>query len=165
MVQSESSSFLYSYLTKRYQRTRICDVLSDWENIIAGVPQGSILGPLLFYIFMNSIFFYIEKSDLCNYADDSTLYIADKSLSALINNLNKDFLKISNWFHDNHLVLHLDKGHFIILRDDKQTTNLISQDNKIKYSQEEKVLNILNKFFYVIYKKEGKKVNLFFIYC
>ena len=165
MVHSESSSFLYSYLTKRYQRTRICDVLSDWENIIAGVPQGSILGPLLFYIFMNSIFFYIEKSDLCNYADDSTLYIADKSLSALINNLNKDFLKISNWFHDNHLVLNLDKGHFIILRDDKQTTNLISQDNKIKYSQEEKVLNILNKFFYVIYKKEEKKVNLFFIYC
>ena len=165
MVHSESSSFLYSYLTKRYQRTRICDVLSDWENIIAGVPQGSILGPLLFYIFMNSIFFYIEKSDLCNYADDSTLYIADKSLSALINNLNKDFLKISNWFHDNHLVLNLDKGHFIILRDDKQTTNLISQDNKINYSQEEKVLNILNKFFYVIYKKEEKKVNLFFIYC
>ena len=147
MVHSESSRFLYSYLTKRYQRTRICDVLSDWENIIAGVPQGSILGPLLFYIFMNSIFFYIEKSDLCNYADDSTLYIADKSLSALINNLNKDFLKISNWFHDNHLVLNLDKSHFIILRDDKQTTNLISQDNKIKYSQEEKVLNILNKFF------------------
>ena len=165
MVHSESSSFLYSYLTKRYQRTRICDVLSDWENIIAGVPQGSILGPLLFYTFMNSIFFYIEKSDLCNYADDSTLYIADKSLSALINNLNKDFLKISNWFHDNHLVLNLDKSHFIILRDDKQTTNLISQDNKIKYSQEEKVLNILNKFFYVIYKKEEKKVNLFFIYC
>ena len=165
MVHSESSSFLYSYLTKRDQRTRICDVLSDWENIIAGVPQGSILGPLLFYIFMNSIFFYIEKSDICNYADDSTLYIADKSLSALINNLNKDFLKISNWFHDNHLVLNLYKGHFIILRDDKQTTNLISQDNKIKYSQEEKVLNILNKFFYVIYKKEEKKVNLFFIYC
>ena len=157
MVHSESSSFLYSYLTKRYQRTRICDVLSDWENIIAGVPQGSILGPLLFYTFMNSIFFYIEKSDLCNYADDSTLYIADKSLSALINNLNKDFLKISNWFHDNHLVLNLDKGHFIILRDDKQTTNLIYQDNKIKYSQEEKVLNILNKFFYVTCKKEEKK--------
>ena len=79
-LDSESTSFLRSYLTETYQRTRIGNAFSDWESIAAGASRGSILGPLLFNIFMNDIFFYREKSDACN-VDDSTLYTADKSLS------------------------------------------------------------------------------------
>ena len=62
-----SASFIKSYLTNRYQRCKIGDSLSEWERIIAGIPQGSILGSLLFNIFINDIFLYIESSDLCNY--------------------------------------------------------------------------------------------------
>lgn len=72
-LDSEFSSFLQSYLTKPYQRTRIGNALSDWENVIAGVPQGLILGTLLFNISMNNIFFYTEISDLCNYVAVSTM--------------------------------------------------------------------------------------------
>ena len=83
-LESESPSFFQSYLTKRYQRVRISNTYSDWERIIAGVTQGSILGPLLFDIFVNDLIIYREKSDLCNYADDSTPYIAGNSLSELL---------------------------------------------------------------------------------
>ena len=83
-LDSESSSFLKSYLTEQFQHTRIGDTFSDWESVIPGVPQGSIVGPLLFDIFMNDNFFYREKSDLFNHVDDSTLYTVDKSLSVLL---------------------------------------------------------------------------------
>ena len=56
-LDSRSSSFLQSYLTNRYQRTRIGNAFSDWESIIAKVPQGSILEPLIFNVFMNNFFF------------------------------------------------------------------------------------------------------------
>lgn len=74
-LDPESSSFLQSYLTKRHQRARIDDAFSDWESVITGVLQCSILRTFLFNIFMNGTFFCIEKPDLCNYAD-STFYTA-----------------------------------------------------------------------------------------
>ena len=61
-LDSESAGFLQSYITKQYQGTRIGIAISDWESIIAGVPQGSILGPLLFNIFTNILFYYTEKN-------------------------------------------------------------------------------------------------------
>ena len=72
--------FIKSSLTNRYQRCRIGNSFSEWEILIAGVPQGSILGHLLFNIFINNIFLYIENSYLCNYADDSTLYVSGEYL-------------------------------------------------------------------------------------
>ena len=89
--------FIKSYLTNRYQR-KIGDSFSEWERIIAGVPRGSILAPLLFNIFISDIFVSIENSDLCNYADDSTLYASGESLFIIAENLKTDFLRISKWF-------------------------------------------------------------------
>ena len=61
-----------SYLTKRQQRVRLHSKFSTWERMISGVPQGSILGPLLFNIFLSDIFLFVENSYLSNYADDNT---------------------------------------------------------------------------------------------
>ena len=63
------------------------DSFREWERITAGVPQRSILGSLLFPIFINNIFLYIENSDLWNHADDSTLYASGKFLFIIIENL------------------------------------------------------------------------------
>ena len=64
--------FIYDYLSGRNQRTRVNSSYSTWREIKSGVPQGSILGPLLFTIILNDIFLFTEKTQITNYADDNT---------------------------------------------------------------------------------------------
>ena len=78
---------------------------SDSTEVITGVPQGSILGPLLFNIFLNDIFMFISKCNLCNYADDKTLYSTGKDLNRIRRNLEMDFMMLHQWFHLNHMTL------------------------------------------------------------
>ena len=70
---NQALRLLQSCLCKRFQRSIINGSFSSWNELIIGVPQGSILGPLLFNIFLNDIFLFISKCQLCNYADDNTL--------------------------------------------------------------------------------------------
>ena len=79
-----------SYLENRWQRTKIDTTFSTWSELLPGVPQGSVLGPLLFNIYINDIFFIIEQTNVCNYADDTTLYVCDKNLNCLIKKLEHD---------------------------------------------------------------------------
>ena len=68
------------YLKDRQQWVRVNNDFSSWGKIIAGVPQGSILGPLLLNIFINDLFIFVSKSNLSNYADDNTLYASGFNL-------------------------------------------------------------------------------------
>ena len=70
-ISKESLQLISDYLSYRKQRTKIDSAYSDWANAIRGIPQGSKLGPLLFNIFINDTFLVVEKSDICNFADDN----------------------------------------------------------------------------------------------
>ena len=112
------SNQFFSYLCIRFQRSIINGSFSSWNEKITGVPQGSILGPLLFDIFFNDIFLFISKCQRCNYADDKTLYKSGKNMRKIKNDLEMDFMILHKWFHENHMVLNLDKCHYIVIGDD-----------------------------------------------
>ena len=105
---------IQSYLSNRWQRTKINTAFSSWTELLQGVPQGSILGPLLFNIYLNDLFFIAIDSDLCNFADDNTLHTCDISLEELMKRLESSAEELIKWFKYNYMKLNEAKCHLLI---------------------------------------------------
>ncbi|KAL9950201.1 hypothetical protein ACROYT_G042672 [Oculina patagonica] len=103
-VGDAATKFLHSYLSERKQRVKVNGIFSDWLPVYCGVPQGSLLGPLLFNIFINDLNFVVQVSSLRLYADDTTTYASDSNTTALELSLNQDLDKLSSWFSSNYLI-------------------------------------------------------------
>ena len=110
-----SLSLLLDYLTSRRERVKLGSSYSVWNEIKRGVPQWSILGPLLFNVFINDIFMFIEKSENCNFADDNTIYECGEDLSNILGNLKHDIKILLKWFRINSLQANPGKFLFMIL--------------------------------------------------
>ena len=80
----ESLKLIKIHLTNKWKRTKLNTGFSKWTEILSGVQQGSVLGPLLFNVYINDLFFLNEKTNVCNYADDTTFYAYDSHLNHLI---------------------------------------------------------------------------------
>ena len=109
--------FIHSYLSERAQRVQIETEHSSYRCLKIGVPQGSILGPLLFNIYINDLFFdFIDSSvHICNYADDNTLYTMGKNMSEIVEDLKMSMQKVNVWFKNNGLQLNVNKCELIVL--------------------------------------------------
>ena len=105
---------IHSYLTNRKQRTRLNGNYSSWEEILFGVPQGSILGTLLFNIFLCDLFLIKKETSFASYADDNTPYVTAENLDEVIKSLEKDSIKLFQWFSDNQLKANHDKCHLLV---------------------------------------------------
>ena len=118
-VSREACTLIASYLRGRKQRIKLGNSWSEWAELLKGVPQGSILGPLIFNIFLNDIFYFVSNSDLYNYADDNCISVSHKDISVLIiyisAQLENDAQVMAKWFADNSMKANADKFQGIIL--------------------------------------------------
>ena len=108
-----SLKLLHSYLTKRKQRVKLNGSYSSWSEIISGVPQGSILGSLLFNIFLCDLFQFFPDLNIANYADDNTPHSSNINLSKVLHDLEKNSNTLFKWFTDNLLKANLAKPHLL----------------------------------------------------
>ncbi len=103
-----------SYLSNRTQVTMINNSISDPEPVTVGVPQGSILGPLLFLIYINDLPECLTQCKSILHADDTLLYYSADSISELQSKLNSDLQSLSSYLNSNLLTLNHEKSKFII---------------------------------------------------
>ena len=98
---------------------RTNNIYRGFEEIISGVPQGSIVGPNLFKAFLNDFFYHIENTSVHNFADDNTLSCFCKTVKDLINVLKEESEVAINWFSSNEIIVNPDKFKSIILTNNK----------------------------------------------
>ena len=98
-----------SFLFGRRHRVEISDSFSDWSMVLGGVPQGSVLGPLLFNIFVNNLHFGATKTYVNVYADDNQLHFSHECPTAIETAINEDLKESTTWFKENSLKANPDK--------------------------------------------------------
>ena len=104
-----------SYLCNRFQRVKVKTSRSEWAVIKKGIPRGSILGPLLFNVFVNDMFHFMKKCDLYNYADDNSLSVASCNIHDVLSYLGRDCKNAVKWFRDNGMQANPSKFQFMII--------------------------------------------------
>ena len=123
------------------QRIKIEASYSEWFEVICGIPQGSVLGPLLFNIYINDIFFEIQKSNICNFAADNTLKSSSQDLQTVIESFTYDVKNVLVWFRINSMKANPEKFQFVILsKTGLPQYNLLIDSNVIKESADVEML-------------------------
>ena len=130
-----------SYLANRPQTTHIDnDHISSKKNSITGVPQGSVLGPLLFLIYINDIYLCSTKLGFYLFADDTNLLYADNDLKTLETVVNNELNSVCNWLNANKLTINAKKSNFVIFRP-AQKELIISRVSEFR------IVNIMDSCF------------------
>ena len=137
-----SLQLVFDYLSNRKQRVKINATFSEWTEVNTGVPQGSIIGPLLFNIFINDIFYFVKDTKITNYADDNTPYKCGTDIDNILGQLENEGNILIKWFSNNYMKANADKCHLLVTNNaENYSINL--GGIKIDNSSEEKLLGIL----------------------
>ena len=163
----QSLTIILNYLSNRKQRVKINSIFSEWISIILGVPQGSILGPILFNIFINDLFLVALEIGLCNFADDNTAYSCEETMEIVAIKLENNVPKILRWFKLNSMVVNPSKFQAIFLGNKGKSNLCIEIDgSSIKPNKEVKLLGVtidkdlnFNSHVRILCRQANQKVN------
>ena len=113
-IRGKANDFLRSYLGFRKQYTVFNNTSSSFKQVHHGVPQGSILGPLLFLIYVNDMVRISSNVKFLLFADDTTLFIQGSKIDEMVVTLNNELVKLSNWMKSNKLTINASKTFFMV---------------------------------------------------
>ena len=146
-VNGTSLDWFKSYLFQRKQFVEYNGAKSDMDVIRCGVPQGSILGPLLFLIYINDLADVSNLLFALMFADDSNMFLTGKDPDALISLMNEEMIKMVDWLNLNKLSLNLKKTHFMLFsrKNDnyKVTSKLLINNVVISQTEKTKFLGVI----------------------
>ena len=125
-LSNEACTLLTNYLSGRKQRVRIGTTYAEWVNVERGVPQGSGLGPLLFDIFINDMFYTLHACKLYNYADDNSLCYANANINYVNTTLEMECKIMISWFKDNRMKANPNKFQYMLLKPMNNTSQIVS---------------------------------------
>ena len=142
-IRGVAKEWFISYLKDRKQYVSIGNVKSDYKNISCGVPQGSVLGPLLFLLYINDLKECLHLLDAHLFADDTNLFYSGKNLKDLETTVNSELKEVQTWLSANKLSLNITKSYFVIFRPHQKNipfqihlsinNELLKQEECIKY--------------------------------
>ena len=143
-IRREINKWFDSYLSNRKQLAEVNGICSDTKIIEFGVPQGSILVPLLFSIYVNHLNRSLTSGNCTMYADDTNVFLKNKCYEELYKSANQELINIDNLLSANRLILNPDKTHYMIFRTAKTKppsnnltlsirNNFVSQQSKTRF--------------------------------
>ena len=157
-LEYDSLKLIYNYLTNRKQRCKVGSAFSSWDEIKDGVPQGTVLGPLLFNIFINDLFFSIKESSICNWADDQTLYAYGHTLIESIYKLENDMSNTLRWFKSNRMVANPEKFQIMFLGTRKKIDLVIDINGKTSRTTSSVILLGIDIDWKMTFNKHVKQI-------
>ena len=135
-IKDDALMWFDTYLTNRKQQVTINNSKSDFQHIPCGVPQGSILGPLLFLLFINDLPLYTNNVFMDLYADDITLYNVQDSMEQIENNLQSALNNLHIWCRGNGMILNSSKMKVMLVTTNQKQQRLINDNLALKCNNE-----------------------------
>ena len=141
-ADERTANIIEDYFSHRQQRVKVAGEYSSWNFISRGIAQGSILGPLIFNIFINDLLFIVKRCKLSSYADDTQIFFAHNDYREVESAINSDLELVDKWYDENGLKRNNSKYQSIVMGRSDATPDFKCENSSIPVTKEFDMLGI-----------------------